>query len=313
MPVKRARLEAVHARDGAPPRVAARRRHRTLCALASALLLAVPLSASASGQEDAFPAGRRALAISAHEVLARAFDNFYGCDIEELMDFQVTTRSGQVMRHVAERIRKRIRGRTYDLFSVRGGTDRREYRSLRIQGREGSDDLFAYVPELLRVRRLTSAQRGDQFFGSNLSLEDLEVQFVERNEIVGRATTLVEGEPAHIVTTQPLYDSGYDRADFFVAQSDYALLEVRFYHVGALEAYKVLRMPRAEMESQHGHHLPGRMIFQDLESGTRTEIVYRSRLVNPPIDEGLFTKTTLESRRRLLRSESAARQLVYGE
>jgi hypothetical protein len=311
--VTRARLGAVEERGGATPEGAAWRRRRYLRILAPALLIALALSATASEQEDAFPAGRRALAISAHEVLSRAFTNFYGCDIEEQLDFHVTTESGQVMRHVAERIRKQIRGRTYDLFSIRGGTDRREYRSLRIQGRGGSDDLFAYVPDLLRVRRLSSAQRGDQFFGSNLSLEDLEVQFVERNEIVGRATTLVEGEPAHIVTTQPLYDSGYDRADFFVAQSDYALLEIRFYRGAALEAYKVAHMPRADTESQNGHHLPRRMIFQDLESGTQTEIYYRSRLVNPPIDDGLFTKTTLESRRRLLRSEPAAPPRIYGE
>jgi hypothetical protein len=281
--------------------------------LAPALLLALALPTAASAQDDALPLGREAFAISGHEVLSRAFDNFWDCDLEEQLDFNVTTQSGQVLRNVAERIRKRIRGRTYDLFSVRGGTIRRDFRSLRIQGRGGSDDLLVWVPELRRVRRLTSAQRGDQFFGSNLSLEDLEVQFVERNEIVGRAATLVEGEPAHIVTTHPLYDSGYDRADFFIAQSDYAILEIRFYRIGALEAYKIAHMPRAETEKLNGHSLPRRMIFQDLEAGTQTEIHFRSRLVNPPIDEALFTKTTLESHRRLLRSEPAAPQPIHGE
>ena len=278
-----------------------------------ALLLALALPTASPGQEDASLPRRPAFARSAHEVLSGAFANFWGCDLEEQLEFQVTTRSGQVMRHVAERLRKRIGDRTYDLFSIRGGTDRRDYRSLRIQGRGGSDDLFAWVPDLRRVRRLTSAQRGDQFFGSNLSLEDLEVQFVERHEIVGRATTLVEGEPAHIVTTQPLYDSGYDRADFFIAQSDHALLEIRFYHVDALQAYKIARMPRADMESQNGHFLPRRMIFQDLEIGTETEILFHSRVVNPPIDEGLFSKTTLESHRRLLRSGPGEPAPIQGE
>jgi len=281
--------------------------------LAPALLLALSLPTAAFGQEDAFLPRPEAFATSAREVLSRAFDNFYGCDLEEQLEFHVTTESGQVMRHVAERIRKRIRGRTYDLFSIRGGTDRRDYRSLRIQGRGGSDDLFVWVPDLRRVRRLTSAQRGDQFFGSNLTLEDLEVQFVERSELVGRATTLVDGEPAHIVTTHPLYDSGYDRADFFIAQSDFAMLEIRFYRVGALEAYKIAHMPRADTESQNGHILPRRMIFQDLETGTQTEIYYRTRLVNPPIDEHMFTKTTLEGHRRLLRSEPTEPQPIHGE
>jgi hypothetical protein len=277
------------------------------------LLLALALPVAGTAREDAFPPGPGPLAVSAHEVLSRAFANFWGCDIEELLEFRVTTQNGQVMRHVAERIRMRIRGRSHDLFSVRGGTDRRNIRTLRIQGRGGSDDLFAYTPELRRARRLTSAQRGDQFFGSNLSLEDLEVQFVARNELVGRATTLVEGEPAHIVTTQPLYDSGYDRADFFIAQSDYAILEIRFYFEGALEAHKVAHMPRSHMENQNGHFLPRLIIFRDLESGTRTEILTRSRLVNPPMDEGMFTKTSLESRRRLLRSKPAASLPILGE
>jgi hypothetical protein len=308
----RGRLEAQGAKGGREARAAAGRRCRCARLLPIALLLALALPSASFGQEDASLPRRPAFATSAHEVLSRAFANFWGCDLEEQLEFQVTTRSGQVMRHVAERLRKRIGDRTYDLFSIRGGTDRRDFRSLRIQGRGGSDDLFAWVPELRRVRRLTSAQRGDQFFGSNLSLEDLEVQFVERHEIVGRATTLVEGEPAHIVTTQPLYDSGYDRADFFIAQSDHALLEIRFYHVDALQAYKIARMPRADMESQNGHSLPRRMIFQDLESGTETEILFHSRAVNPPIDEGLFSKTTLEGHRRLLRSVPRETKPIHG-
>jgi hypothetical protein len=304
----------VRAKAGVTPGATPRRQYGPVLLLASALLLILAPPGEASEREDALAPWPEAFTVSAREVLSRAFDNFYGCDLEEQLEFQVTTRSGQVMRHTAERIRKRIRGRTYDLFSIRGGTDRREYRSLRIQGRGGSDDLFAFVPDLLRVRRLTSAQRGDQFFGSNLSLEDLEVQFVERNELVGRATTLVEGEPAHIVTISPLYDSGYDRADFFVAQSDYALLEIRFYHKGARQAYKVAYMPREHTERQNGHVLPRRMIFRDVESETETEIHFRSRRVNPPIDEGLLTKTTLESRRRLLRSASTApRKPIRGE
>jgi hypothetical protein len=306
-------LAALRAEDTVTPGAAARRRCGFGRLLAPALLLALALPAAAFEQEDAFPPRPEVFATSAREILSRAFDNFWGCDLEEQLDFHVTTQSGQVMRHVAERIRKRIRGRTYDLFSIRGGTDRRDFRSLRIQGLGESDDLFVWVPDLRRVRRMTSAQRGDQFFGSNLSLEDLEIQFVERNEIVGRATTLVEGEPVDLITTHPLYDSGYDRADFFIAQSDYAILEIRFYRVGALEAYKIAHFPRADTESQNGHHLPRRMIFQDLETGTQTEIYYRTRLVNAPMDESLFSKTTLESHRRLLRSQPAPQQPIEGE
>jgi hypothetical protein len=85
------------------------------------------------------------------------------------------------------------------------------------------------------------------------------------------------------------------------------------FHELDLQAYKIARMPRADMESQNGHFLPRRMIFQDLETGTETEILFHSRVVNPPIDEGLFSKTTLESHRRLLRSGPGEPAPIHGE
>jgi hypothetical protein len=288
--------------------------------LRSALLL-VPLllapalpAAAAEPDEDALPPRLRALGLSAREVLSRAFDNFYGCDLQERVEFNVTGQNGKVFRFEAERLRKRIDGRVHDVFSVRGGTDRREFRSLRIQGRAGdSDDIFAYVPELLRVRRVNSARRGDAFFGSHLSLSDLEVQYVERMEFVGRATAEVNGEPAYLVTTQPLYESGYDRADFFVAMRDYALLEIRFYRPGETEAFKVAHMPRENTELLNGHALPSRMVFQHLPTGTQTELRFHERLVNPELEDAMFTITSLESRRRLNRAKPEPPAPIEGE
>lgn len=281
-------------------------RARRSAAALGALLLALTLpAAAAEPDEDALPPRLRALRPSAREVLQRAFDNFYGCDLQETVEFSVTGQNGKVFRFEAERLRKRIDGRVHDVFSVRGGTDRREFRSLRIQGQNGdSDDIFAYVPELLRVRRVNSARRGDAFFGSHLSLSDLEVQYVERMEFVARATGQVNGEPVYIVTTQPLYESGYDRADFFVAMRDYALLEIRFYRPGKEQAFKVAHMPRETTERSNGHTLPARMVFEHLPTGTQTEIRFHERLVNPELDDSMFTITSLESRRRLKRAKA---------
>ena len=55
--------------------------------LAPALLLALTLPTAASAQDDALPLGREAFAISGHEVLSRAFDNFWDYDAHpELQD-----------------------------------------------------------------------------------------------------------------------------------------------------------------------------------------------------------------------------------
>ena len=74
-----------------------------------------------------------------------------------------------------------------------------------------------------------------------------------------------------ILAVGALYESSYDRADFFVSQRDYALLEVRFYRTGAAEPFKVTRFPRSDMIRQDGHTLPLRVIFLNHERRTRAE------------------------------------------
>lgn len=270
--------------------------------LAAGMLAGFPgaLRAAARPVEDATPGYPPTHGVSAREVLRRAFDNLYGCDLQERVRFQVSSEGGRVLRYRAQRLRKRIDGRIHEIWSVTDGSDRRDYRMLRIEGRDRVDDTFAYIPELLRVRRLTTAQRGDLFFGSDVTLEELEVFDVERFEFVGRASGTVQGEPAHLVTVQPLRHSGFDRADFLVSQRDHAVLQMRLYRPGALDAYKITRMPRAEMEEQRRHVLPRHIVFEHLERGTRTDVFFESRVVDPELPDAFFGKSALESRRRLI-------------
>ncbi len=261
-----------------------------------------------SGLQDPVPPSPlSAFSVSSHEVLSRAFENFYGCDLAQRILLRVHTPDGQVLEYASQQARAQRAGRTYQMTVVEGRSDLRDYRVLTIQNRGRSDDTFVYVPSLLRARRFTAAQRADRFLGTDLALEDLEIHDADRFEIVGRSVSSVAGEPAHLVTAQPLYQgSSYDRADFFVAQHDYALLEVHFYRKQALRAFKITRSAREDMERLNGHVLPRRMVFSDLERGTRTEVIFHARVVNPDLDLGLFTKTTLESRRSLLRPRSEA-------
>jgi hypothetical protein len=270
--------------------------------LAGALAL-LPLPAAAS--EDApprRPGGDTDVFVpvpSAREVMERAFENFYHFDVHADLDFEVRSSGRVVLRYRTELLRKFIDGRAHDLFYFEGDGDLRGRRVLRVERDGRADDAFVYLPQLRRIRRHVMAQRADRLMAMDVTLEDLEVQRVDKFEIVGRAFAAVGGETAHLVTLKRLLESAYDRVDFFVAADDYAMLEVRFYRQGAREPYKVTHMDRAWMERHAGHVLPARIDFEDRDAGTETTLWFRRREVDPELSSAPFSTLSLEKRSRL--------------
>jgi len=249
---------------------------------------------AALGGEDAVP-----YVASAREVIQRAFQNFYYCDLRADLTFEVRSHGRTVLRYETELMRKFIDGRAHDLFYFEGDGDMRGRRVLRIERSDRADDAFVYLPELRRIRRYVMAQRADKLIGMEVTLEDLEVQRLEKLEIIGSSFSRVGDEPARIVTLKRLSESGYDRVDFFVASADYAMLEVRFYRRDALEPYKQTRMPRESMEQYPGHVLPRQIEFIDRDAGTETTLVFTHREVNPELPTHRFSTLGLEKRQHL--------------
>ncbi len=273
-------------------------------ALLAALLgafLAPPTSRAASPIEDAFPtADPGVLREPARRVLERAFDNLYGCDVEE--EIELTTRAAgmPVRNHKLRLVRKTIDGRAYLLVRFVTDNDYWDMRVLKIENADRSDDHFIWVPQLRRVRRFTSVQKADQFQGTDLTLEDLEVHRADKFEIVGRAFSVLRGEPVQVLTIEPLSDLGYRRAIMYVSQRDYATLEVHYYReTGGSRPYKVARAPREDMLVSNGHVLPQLWIFTDYQRGTETEARWHHLEVAEGIDKDLFTAARLESRNLL--------------
>jgi hypothetical protein len=278
----------------------------TLAAVAACLILAgaVPVR----GGEDASSSSRPAWGAredapstfpSARAVIERAFENFYYFDMRADLSFEVASQGHPVLHYETELLRKFIDGRAHDLFYFEGDGDMRGRRVLRIERDDRADDAFVWLPELHRVRRYVMAQRADKMLGMEVTLEDLEVQRLAKLEIVGSAFARVDGEPVRIVTVKRLQGGAYDRADFFVATTDSAILEVRFYRQGAVDPYKVTRMRRETMQQYPGHVLPSRIEFYDRTLGTETTLVFTRREVNPELPSSRFTELSLEKNKRL--------------
>jgi hypothetical protein len=256
-------------------------------------------AAAAQPYEDALPPVAPApLRESAYSVLTKAFENLYGCDLRDAVEIETLVDGKVVRRHEMRVLRKNIDGRAHLLVRFVTDNDYWDMRVLKIENHDRSDDHFVWVPALRRVRRMTSVQRSDAFQGTDLTLEDLEVHRAFRFEVLGRAFSVLQGEPVHVLTIAPLYELGYRRAILFVSQKDYAVLEVHYYRgESAQRPYKVSRAPREDMERAGDHVLPRLWIFTDYERGTETRARYRARELADDLDDALFSQARIEGDR----------------
>ncbi|MBT39545.1 MAG: hypothetical protein CL938_13500 [Deltaproteobacteria bacterium] len=249
--------------------------------------------ATASADDHGSP-----IEFQAKKLLGEAFQNRYGADMTATIDLILRNTNGQERVRRFRAASKRIEGRTHTIGRLVWPEYLRGMTILTIEAHERSHDAFIYLPSLQKVRRINTSQRGDAFLGSDVTYEDLERRRVDEYEVVSLEVT-ERGEPAWTIGAKPIEDFTYERVDFVVAAADYAILESRYFKRGSEDPFRIITTDRSDMVEQQGHVLPTRMFVRNSMRGTSTEVVFRDLIVGAPIDDKLFSVSTLERRRSL--------------
>jgi hypothetical protein len=265
---------------------------RRLVGLAVLLLLPLREPARAEQPTDALPPD--ALAI-----LTRAFANRYQVDLASDIELIMRNQSGQERTRKFRAVSKVIEGRTHSIGRLVWPHYLRGMTILTVEALDRTHDTFVYLPAVGKVRRISTAQRGDSFLGSDVTYEDMESRRVSEYRIEGLAPGAFEGEDVFEIRAAPVRETSYDRVTFVVAVSDDAILETRYYREPQAEPLRVVSTPREFMVAQKGHVLPTRLRVRYPSRGTTTEVVIHGLTVDPDLDPQLFSLKTLEQKRRL--------------
>ena len=259
--------------------------------------IAIVVSPSSRAQSDP---GTPATPVTSESVLAAAFSNRYAVDTAAHIELVIRKGSGSEQRRSVQFITKMIDGRLHSIARLTKPEYLRGMTILTIEREKRSHDAFIFLPSLSKVRRITAAQKGDAFFGSDLVYEDLERKEIDEFELEPFEVANFGGEAVYVIGGAPIRKGTYARAEFVVAQSDGALLVIRFFKRDQENFYRVITAPRATMAQLEGHVLPTRLTVRDELRGTQTEVLVNNLQVNPPIENRVFTVATLEQERKLL-------------
>lgn len=96
-----------------------------------------------------------------------------------------------------------------------------------------SDDQWLYLPELARVKRISSSNKSGPFVGSEFAFEDLTAAELGKYSYKWLETTTLDGMTVDVLEQKPLYKrSGYTKLVAFFDQDINQLRKVEFYNRG---------------------------------------------------------------------------------
>lgn len=225
--------------------------------------------------------------------LSAAFEKRYETESLQRLSIEVRGPAGVLGTRELELATKRFDGRLYVLGRFQAPPRMRGTAFLAIERASGSD-YFVYLPAFSKVRRVSSYQRSDSWFETDLSFEDVERHAPGDYAVVSARPDRIEGEAVRRIVARPRYASAFDRVEFAVADADRALLEIRYFASGRDTPAKQVSAPRRDMIELGGHVIPGRILARDLRRGSETEVIVREVAVDPAIGEDFFSTLRLE-------------------
>jgi hypothetical protein len=158
-------------------------------------------------------------------------------------------------------------------------------------------DMFIYLPDLHRVKRVTSQTLSGSLFGSDFTYEDfLQVQGMAlegRHELL--PDSVVDGVVVRVVAHHPAEASGssYERVVSYWDPDSCITLKSEMWEPGGHQR-KTLTVDRGAIFQEDGARIPQKLRMQDLRDQTSTDLAIEELEVNVKIPRKLFSTTSLE-------------------
>lgn len=161
-----------------------------------------------------------------------------------------------------------------------------------IHARSFSDrDLWAYFPELKRIRRIPTSSQDDSFFGSDFSYDDFggppnldEYAFtILRDEVL-------DGTDCHVVEVTPKVRRKWSRYVAWVAKGQWIHRKIEYYR--DKELYRAGTF--TDVRIVDDIPTPFTMRMENIPTGHRTDLVINSIRYHTSFPDELFTQRALE-------------------
>jgi len=229
----------------------------------------------------------------AAEVLQDAFDRLFNYASVRRVRLRIH-RGERVTERAFEVAYKRVAGRGSTLLRFSDPPYLRGTALLVLEAPGSRSDTWLYQPAQRRVRRVSTGHKGDSFFGTDLTFEDLEHHDWSRWDVRALAPAERDGLWCRRIEARAQQDSQYERIVAWLEPERPLLVRVDFYPRADRPPAKSLIVPAHEVEAVEGVWLPGRMWFLQAGRDASTEVVFERIERDPDLADEVFSAARLE-------------------
>jgi hypothetical protein len=161
-----------------------------------------------------------------------------------------------------------------------------------------SRDMFMYLPETGRVRRVTKHMAGGSMFGTDFTYEDFER--IHGLAEQGKANRLpdaeVDGRPMYLIEGEPSPEDGRraERSLTFVDQETCLVRKMEFYERGD-RLRRVLSADLSDLIKEAGLSIPREIVAKDLRDGSESSLIVEKIEIDEKLSKKIFSTRWLET------------------
>ena len=158
------------------------------------------------------------------------------------------------------------------------------------------DDQWMYLPAFRKTRRLGSNDKQGSFMGSTFNYSDLDKvrvndyrsQLLGEENVLGRDTWVIEREP---VSQDVINKTGYHKTRVWVDKERDIVMQQYYYNAKGI-VFK--EQQSTEVEEVQGVWTIMKSEMRNLESGKRSEMIFKDIEYNVNLDDKIVSKRTLK-------------------
>jgi outer membrane lipoprotein-sorting protein len=231
----------------------------------------------------------------AEEVQRCVERNFPERSSRQSLRFERRDRAGN-QRSIEARVwwKRGAEGHSRLLARVEAPPDERGTAFLRVEDAEG-EQMFSYLPELGRVRRVTS-RSASGILGTDLSYEDLEElrAGAKRARVARLPDSERGGRPVYILvsTPDPASQSAYERIVSQVDRETCVVLHTSLQGAGD-RVLKELVVDASDVEKEGQRWLPRKVRLRHLANQSETQLSFEKIELDVDLPDRLFTQAEL--------------------
>jgi hypothetical protein len=163
---------------------------------------------------------------------------------------------------------------------------------------EGREDMFVYLPEFKKSRRIHPNTASGSLFGTDLSYEDIRYMRRVAGELQGKREpdSTLDGRAVYVVSMKPTGEevSAYERIDAFIDREDCVPLKIDFYESGDRLAKELTADPSSVRQEPGGQRIARSMVMRNLLDETETRLTVLKVKLDTDLPKRLFTVGHIE-------------------